>query len=129
MQFRIIRTALLAAALLLSAGLSLAAESKPAAPAEAVGAPKAAEKGAKAAKAAKAAPVKLVDINSAGKAELKTLPGISDAEADKIIGARPYGSKAQLYTRNIVSGAVYDNIKEKVIAMQKQTTTTKSSQK
>lgn len=123
------KTALFAVALLLFASLSFAAESKPGAPAEAVGAPKATEKSTKAAKAAKAAPVKLVDINSAGKAELKTLPGIGDAEADKIIAARPYGSKAHLYTRNIISGAVYDKVKALVIAMQKQTPEPKSSSK
>lgn len=119
---------LIATACLLSASLSYAAEGKPAAPGDtkAVGAPKAAEKSAK---AAKASAVKLVDINGASKAELKTLPGISDAEADKIIAGRPYGSKAQLYTRNIVSGAVYDNLKARVIAMQKQTPVAKSGQK
>jgi competence protein ComEA len=40
-------------------------------------------------------PTKLVDINSASKAELKALPGIGDAEADRIIAARPYPSKTK----------------------------------
>jgi DNA uptake protein ComE-like DNA-binding protein len=121
MQRSIIQFALIAAALLLSASLSLAADSKPgtAGEAKSISSAKAAEKSAKAKDATAAAKVKLVDINSAGKAELKTLPGISDAEADKIIAGRPYGSKAQLFTRNIVSGVVYANLKALVIARQK----------
>lgn len=38
----------------------------------------------------------LVELNSASKAELMTLPGITDALADRIIAARPYYSKAKL---------------------------------
>lgn len=63
--------------------------------------------------------VKLVDINSASKAELKTLPGIDDALSDKIISGRPYGSKAFLVTRNIIPAGIYQSIKDQVIAKQK----------
>jgi competence protein ComEA len=122
------QSALIAAALLMSASLLFAADNKTGAPGEtkATSAPKATEKSTK---TAKTAAVKLVDINGAGKAELKTLPGISDAEAEKIIAGRPYGSKAQLYTRNIVSGAVYDNLKALVIAKQPSTPAAKPAQK
>lgn len=137
MKHSIIRSALIAAALLLSASLSIAAETKPGTAAEtkATGGSKTAEKSAKAkdakakdakakdakAKNAKAAAkVKLVDINSAGKAELKTLPGISETDADKIIAGRPYLTKAHLTTRNIVTRDVYEGLKTRVIAMQKQ---------
>ena len=75
------------------------------------------------AKSAKAkgrrAKVKLVDINSASKAELMKLPGIDDAEADKIIAGRPYLSKAHLVTHNIIPRGIYEQIKGQIIAIQK----------
>jgi len=58
---------------------------------------------------------KLVDINSATKRELKKLPGISDAEADKIIAGRPFGSKAWLVTKNIIPKETYQAINGKII--------------
>jgi competence protein ComEA len=63
----------------------------------------------------------LVDINSAGKDALKKLPGIGDAEAAKIIAGRPYLSKADLVTSNIIPQGVYLTLKDKIIAKQKQT--------
>lgn len=66
--------------------------------------------------AKQAAPVKLVDINSASRAELKTLPGIGDAEATKIIAARPYLSKADLATNNVLPTGVYIALKDRIIA-------------
>jgi DNA uptake protein ComE-like DNA-binding protein len=63
-------------------------------------------------------PVKLVDINSASRAELKTLPGIGDAEADRIIKARPYLSKAELVTKNVMPEGVYVALKKQIIAKQ-----------
>ena len=67
----------------------------------------------------KPATVKAVDINSAGKAELMTLPGIDAARADKIIAGRPYPSKAFLVTRNIIPAGVYETIRRQIIAKQK----------
>ena len=52
---------------------------------------------------APAAATKLVDINKASRTELKTLPGIGDAEAAKIIGARPYMTKTDLVTKNVLT--------------------------
>ena len=63
--------------------------------------------------------VEPVDINSATKAELKKLPGIGDAEADRIIAGRPYLSKAHLQTHNILSPMQYQALRELVIARQK----------
>lgn len=118
MKRSIIPSALIAAALLLGASLSLAAESKagPAAETKAIGNAKTTEKSTKAGKAA--AKVKLVDINSAGKAEMKTLPGVGDVEADKIIAGRPYLSKADLVTQKIVSPEIYGQLKSRVVAKQ-----------
>jgi len=95
---------------LLSSNLSQAASDKP--------------KGAAAAPSvasqanASPAPAKLVDINSASRAELKTLPGIGDAEAERIIKARPYPSKAKLGADKVVSDETYLAIKGRIVAVQ-----------
>ncbi|WP_296655924.1 helix-hairpin-helix domain-containing protein [Rhodoferax sp.] len=79
----------------------------------------------KEAKPVTAAKVRLVDINSAGINELKTLPGVTDAVAQTIIAGRPFGSKAQLTTRGILGREVYEDIKTLVIARQTAETTAK----
>lgn len=115
MKSSIIKTALIAAALLLSAHLSIAAESKT----EPTAAPKAkASATSVKPKQDKAANIKPVDINSASKKELRKLPGISDADADKIIAGRPYLSKAFLVTKKIISEPVYYGIKTLIVAKQ-----------
>jgi competence protein ComEA len=60
---------------------------------------------------------KLVDINSASKAELKTLPGIGDAEAERIIQARPYPSKTKLAVDQVISGPLYEALQGKIAAV------------
>ena len=60
----------------------------------------------------------LVDINSATKDELKTLPGIQDPQADRIIAGRPYPTKARLVTRKILKAEQYEAIKKRIIAKQ-----------
>jgi DNA uptake protein ComE-like DNA-binding protein len=63
----------------------------------------------------KAAPkIKLVSLNSASVAELKTLPGITDKEALLIIAGRPYGSKAWLQTKGVLDPLHYASIKSLV---------------
>ena len=120
MQRHIIQSALIAAALLLSAGTAFAADTKPATAADskAGSAAKAAEPGAKAKAPKPAANVKPVDINSASKKELMKLPGIKDAEADKIVAGRPYLTKAHLVTHNIIDQGTYESLKYLVVAKQ-----------
>lgn len=61
---------------------------------------------------------KVVDINGASKAELKTLQGVDDALAAKIIAGRPYLSKANLVTHNIIPAGLYMQLKQQIIAKQ-----------
>jgi DNA uptake protein ComE-like DNA-binding protein len=64
-------------------------------------------------------PTHLVDINSAGRSELKTLPGIGDAEADSIIAHRPYLTKTELVTKQVLPTGPFLALKSRVVAMQK----------
>jgi competence protein ComEA len=116
-QDRAIGRALIGVALMAWAGLSCAASAASAPAAAPAGQASAASAASK--KAPPAKPVKLVDINSASRAQLKTLPGIGDAEADKIIAGRPYFSKADLASKNVIPTGVYLSLKNQVIAIQK----------
>ena len=62
---------------------------------------------------------KLLDINSATKAELDALPQIGPARADAIIKGRPYKGKDDLINTSIIPQNAYDAIKDKIIAKQK----------
>jgi competence protein ComEA len=110
----LLKTAFTAASLLLAVGFSFAADTKaPAKPAAETVKTKADNS-----KVTAAAKMEPVDVNSAGEAELKAIPGIGDAYAAKIIVGRPYANKAQLKSRNILPVQVYEKVKDRIIAKQ-----------
>lgn len=118
MKYRCLSVVLTAAVLLLSNGLSSAIENKMDTPQPAATKADASPKNTKneiGTKHKHPAKIKLVDINSATKDELKKLPGIGDAEADRIIAGRPFGSKAWLATNKIIPMATYQAVKELII--------------
>lgn len=59
---------------------------------------------------------KTLDLNTASRDELMSLPGLSAAEADRVIAARPYDEPGDLVTRHIMPKTEYDRIADRVTA-------------
>jgi competence protein ComEA len=59
-----------------------------------------------------------IDINHASSSELKSVPGIGDAYAAKIMAGRPYKNKSQLKSRGILPAEVYEKVKDYLVARQ-----------
>jgi DNA uptake protein ComE-like DNA-binding protein len=66
-------------------------------------------------KMAKKSSSKKVDVNSATKEEL-TATGIDEATAQKVIDGRPYKTKRDLVTKNILTQDQYDKVKDQLVA-------------
>jgi competence protein ComEA len=59
---------------------------------------------------------KPLDVNSASREDLTALPGISAADANRIIDGRPYDSPNDLLSRRILSKGKFDQIADRVKA-------------
>ena len=60
-----------------------------------------------------------VDINTASASQLKTLHGVGEMYAQRIIRSRPYNSKYELVTKGVLPQHVYDKIKDQIVAHRK----------
>lgn len=66
---------------------------------------------------AKAPPAEArIDINHATADELLKVPGMTRSWAGRIVRFRPYRAKTDLVEKGVVSGEVYERIKDYVIA-------------
>ena len=62
----------------------------------------------------KPTPASLVDLNTASKQTLMTLPGITETSAQKIIENRPYKAKADLTQKKVISPDAYAKIEARI---------------
>jgi competence protein ComEA len=59
---------------------------------------------------------KPLDLNAATKEQLLSLPGVTTAEADRVIAGRPYSEPGEVVTRRIMPKTEYDKIADRVTA-------------
>jgi radical SAM superfamily enzyme with C-terminal helix-hairpin-helix motif len=57
---------------------------------------------------------KPLDLNAATKEQFLSLPGLTSAQADRIIAHRPYDKTSDLLTRRIIPKTEYDKIADLV---------------
>jgi Helix-hairpin-helix motif len=57
-----------------------------------------------------------LDLNSASANELRTLPGLRGVDVSRIIAGRPYQSRDELLTREIVPQPTWEVIKDQISA-------------
>ncbi len=98
-MFKLFRSRLALAAVMLMLPAMVYAAPKPAAAIQAVAADK-------------------IDINTATIDQLKAFPGIGDAYSKRIVDGRPYANKSQLLSKGVLPAATYNKIKAQIIATQ-----------
>ena len=59
---------------------------------------------------------KPVDINSASAEQLKAVPGVDDARAERIVQNRPYPTRAYLVTKGVYGQEEYYKVKDYFVA-------------
>lgn len=57
---------------------------------------------------------KPLDLNSASKSELRSLPGMTDAAAQRIVDHRPYETTHDLIAKRVISREEYDKIADRI---------------
>ncbi|MDH4085083.1 MAG: helix-hairpin-helix domain-containing protein [Nitrospira sp.] len=57
----------------------------------------------------------MIDINSGTFDQLKTLVGIGDTDAKRIVEGRPYQRTDELVTKKVILQMTYDKIKEQIM--------------
>ena len=58
-----------------------------------------------------------IDLNSASRKELMTLPGIGASEAHRIVANRPYLTKTDLVTKDVLPVGPFLSLKRLVVAL------------
>jgi DNA uptake protein ComE-like DNA-binding protein len=59
---------------------------------------------------------KQLDLNTATKDQLLSLPGVTAEEADRVIAGRPYSEAGDVVTRRIMPKKEYDKIADRITA-------------
>jgi competence protein ComEA len=59
---------------------------------------------------------KQLDLNTATRDQLLSLPGVTAAEADRVIAGRPYSEAGDVVTRRIMPKTEYDKIADRITA-------------
>ena len=59
---------------------------------------------------------KQLDLNTATRDQLLSLPGVTAEEADRVISGRPYSEAGDVVTRRIMPKTEYDKIADRITA-------------
>lgn len=59
---------------------------------------------------------RVLDVNTASRADLETLPGVTPATARRIAENRPYSSPRDLVRKRVISQSEYDRIADQIDA-------------